>query len=218
MVTGRKSGARKTLNPLVYRKESDTNAVPEEVKGYLLPTSLLVGQDHYKFRVVLDDVTTAGKHFAEAFATGDDGKAFVPGEDLVVQAIAYDNTRLTNVGKSETRIVSSLFGSVSTRQGDATGAKLARVQNFRHLENLDKTISDVDLKSGNATNLGIEFAEQLSNLDWNTFHKRIYMIDNNITDEDYRTDATTKAKVDGADSVSVYQKGSMTAATTAGNY
>ncbi len=121
------------------------------------------------YTIILDDITTSGMHFANITegttptraVTG----AFIPGEDIQIQAVAYSKSELANIAYSATVSANSLF--------DSYGSGTVYVSNIRHLENLDK----------NATNtisgVGISFstAEQISNLDWNEFCTNISTIE-----------------------------------------
>ena len=134
---------------------------------------------HYqagKFYVVLDDITAADRHFSSIFASADNGKNFIAGEDLRIEAIAYDNTKLTNVASSGNKVTNSLFESVHNDSAVATN-QVARIGCVRHLENLDKTVSKLGkvIESSKTINnlsdstLRVAKAEQIADLDWNTF-------------------------------------------------
>lgn len=94
--------------------------------------------------VVLDDITTAGMHFAEIGSVN--GVAFIPGEDIVVRAVAYNTAQLTNIANSDEKTVNSLFEKADHADGSGeTSLPIkAYVNNIRHLENLSYAISNVD--------------------------------------------------------------------------
>ena len=123
-----------------------------------------------EYKIVLDDITTlgtttAGLHFADIAA--DTSESFIPGENITVEAVAYNNSELTNVAYSGKGRTNSLFADPSsydvTPSADLSAAELtkingtvvheddedssskpigiAAVANFRHLENLDKYVS-----------------------------------------------------------------------------
>ena len=75
-------------------------------------------------RVILDDITTTGSHFADLFA------GFKPGENIKIYAEVANNTVLTNIAKSVTVTTNSIFG-------DESDTGKADISNIRHLENLD---------------------------------------------------------------------------------
>ena len=133
------------------------------------------------FTVVLDDITTSGLHFSELLTkkpegTLDNGIAFVPGENIIIQAVAYSNTVLTSVAYSGEWTTNSLFGEVEedvvTNAGKTTKtAKSVHVSNIRHLANLNDSLSDVDY--GNGYFESAVSAVQTVDLDWDTFKKEI---------------------------------------------
>ena len=177
---------KKIETPLVKVENGDTlsvritnpNAGTADVQTTLIITGKTSGRkvsvpltmtslsDHVKydaaegaFTVILDDVTDAGGrgglHFSELFP--EDTTGLIPGEDIEVQAVAYNNSALTNIAYSAVETTNSLFGNP-----DGSGA--ARIGSIRHLENLDKEISKVDY-----SRLHISKAEQFSDLDWTKF-------------------------------------------------
>ena len=118
----------------------------------------VVSGDDTEFTLIIDDVTSQKLHFAYNNAAGDisdfAGKDFTIGEDITVYAVAYNNSVLTNIAQSVPQDFNSLFAS---RSGST-----AKIGCFRHLLNLDATVSGV------ATN-PVTTAEQIANLDWNSF-------------------------------------------------
>lgn len=120
------------------------------------------------YTVILDDVTTTGLHFAELFGT--DG--FIPGENLIVQATAFSNQVLTNVAYSGEKKTNSLFEDiVDPAEGAAPGTGMtARINNIRHLENLDKAVSNVN---ADGAKVEISAGLQTSDLDWKVFQDKI---------------------------------------------
>ena len=103
------------------------------------------------YTVTLDDITTAGLHFSEQFTD------LIPGEDIMVQAVAYNNEELTNIAYSATKTTSSLFADPDS-SGDA------RIGNIRHLENLSPGVSAMNYRE-----LEVAKARQVSDLDWESF-------------------------------------------------
>lgn len=125
------------------------------------------------FKVILDDITQSGFHFADLTAENT-GKNFIPGEDIIVEAVAYNNTKLTNVAYSGKKTTNSLFADITEQSvaenGTTTTDYTAIIENFRHLENLDKRISkfepDKCYKDKDGTAKTINKAEQIKDLLW----------------------------------------------------
>lgn len=125
------------------------------------------------YTVILDDITTSGMHFGEIDA--DTTEKFIPGEDIEIQAVAYSTEALTNIAYSAKSTTNSLFGSINS------GKDTAYIGNIRHLENLDKDVSNLDANDGTGENdkLKITHAEQVDNFSWETFQKEIINIETN---------------------------------------
>ena len=124
--------------------------------------------------VVLDDITEANMHFANL--TADEGN-FIRGENLIIEAIAFDNTRLTNIARSGRKTTNSLFADIEMRSNkDETDETIivtepvALVEYFRHLENLDETVSAFDgmiqREEGDPDAIRVTKVEQVKNLIW----------------------------------------------------
>ena len=121
------------------------------------------------YKVVLDDITespegkttTNGLHFANI--KSDTDTAFIPGQNISVQAVAYNTVWITNIASSDIEITNSLFESNSLEDGLLT----AKINNIRHLENLDKSIS------GLAGTYIPAKAVQTSDISWDTFKTNI---------------------------------------------
>ncbi len=117
----------------------------------------------YYYVVVLDSITSKEKHFYNQFCLG--VNEFIPGEDIEVQAVAYNNSELTNIAYSPKYTTNSLFAY--NEEGGA-----AHIAYIRHLENLDTTISKVnvsnrDLKHNVYENNEITVkAKQIKDLTW----------------------------------------------------
>ena len=115
-----------------------------------------------KYSVNLDDITKVGGHFYALFCTSAN---FIPGEDITIQAVAYNNDALTNVAYSSKRTTNSLFASIKTTK--TTNKQLnaeASITNIRHLENLDDNISNLKASQGK---INFTSAVQKSDLDIN---------------------------------------------------
>lgn len=124
------------------------------------------------FTVLLDDVTkpkdenSNGNHFSNLFQT--DG--LIPGENITVQAVAFNNKKLTNVAYSSSVKTNSLFGDLKTVTENSISTTTAVISNIRHLENLSNAISNINssyqLKVAGPK---ITRAEQTADLDWADF-------------------------------------------------
>nr|WP_297706955.1 prepilin-type N-terminal cleavage/methylation domain-containing protein [uncultured Butyrivibrio sp.] len=125
-----------------------------------------------KYTIILDDITTSGMHFANitegTSTTRAVTGAFIPGEDIQIQAVAYSSTELANIAYSATVSENSLFDFY-----DPSGTGTVYISNMRHLENLDKSTNNT------ISGVGITFqtAEQISNLDWEEFRTNISIIE-----------------------------------------
>ena len=137
----------------------------------IIPGPGEVGGVACDYAVILDDITTAGLHFADLVA---ENGTFQPGEDIVVQAIAFDNTAISNIAYSAEKTTNSLFDKVETGAADdGDGIMTATVSSIRHLENLDRRVSNVDDLSvttdTGTTTCQLRAAVQANDLDWNSF-------------------------------------------------
>lgn len=133
-----------------------------------------------KYTVTLDDITTPNMHFYDLFCDktkgypGSDlgdtkGHFFIPGENITIQAVAYNSSELTNVAYSSKRTTNSLFASAQTKFGKST----ASITNIRHLENLDPKLSNLNYGEkaapANAKQIDFETAVQPADLSWSEF-------------------------------------------------
>ncbi|MBQ9544899.1 MAG: type II secretion system protein [Clostridia bacterium] len=132
--------------------------------------------------IVLDDITQSGKHFADLFCTGTD--PLIPGEDITIQAVAYNNSELTNVAYSTKQTTNSLFA-----YNDSDKAS-AHVSYIRHLENLDRTVSSVNVTNSalkHVTSSEQVSALQTTDLTWNaSVYPRIYGASGQLTDAKFK--------------------------------
>ena len=110
--------------------------------------------------VTLDDITNPEGQFANIVA--DTTAKFIPGEDITVYAVAFSNQTLSNIAYSARITTNSIFGEL---QEDDDGNGTAIISNIRHLENLDKDVSNLD---GNDSDdlLNISSALQIDDLIW----------------------------------------------------
>ena len=121
------------------------------------------------YTIILDDVTNFGAdsyHFSALLSS--DG--FIEGEDITIQAVAYNNEELTNIGSTVKRKTNSLFDSLGTVGTD----NIVSIKNIRHLENLDTAISSFDY---NDPKLLIKKAQQIKDIDWLDFKQKIRAIE-----------------------------------------
>ena len=186
IVEGDQSGAKVAI-PLPLKTE--TNTVSDRVQND--PVNNVV-------TVILDDITKKSMHFSNLNDTSnytlfnylkDDSNnviPFIPGENIAIQAVAYSNSVLTSVAYSGAWITNSLFEEASQNTPDELNAAVindtvnmrtpgendplvtAKINKFRHLENLDATISCLDQNDDN-NKLDIKNAMQTADLDWNDF-------------------------------------------------
>ena len=114
---------------------------------------------------VLDDITQSGKHFADIVADTPEIQ-FIPGENLEIYAEAYyDDDTLSNVPQSAKQYTNSLFDY------NPNDTSTALISNIRHLENLDKQISNLDANDTSKL-LDITNAEQTMDLSWSDFMEK----------------------------------------------
>ncbi len=125
------------------------------------------------YKIVLDDITRQGTHFAEIFADGttDNGVNFIPGENITVSANVFAVDKLSNIVYSDSSVTTnSLFGGLTSGSQSsgttAAGASAAgtttagvntaaasvtetvTISSFRHLENLSPRVSHVMRMTG----------------------------------------------------------------------
>ena len=150
IVTGNTSQKEKTF---ILRKGSETSLS--------LPSQVTYDGTTHVYTVILDDITTQGRHFKNLM----DG--FIPGEDITVQAVAFSNSVLTNIEYSAEKTANSLFASV---EASTSGGVIdtAFISNIRHLENLGDNLSAVQYSDTN-NKLAITNAKQTTDLNWADF-------------------------------------------------
>ena len=135
----------------------------EEIVNLTLSDS--VGGSGSSFEVILDDVTTPGKHFSEQFAN------LFPGENITIQAVCYGVGVISNYAVSSTETTNSLFGyengaRTAVSGADGSNTATAEIYNIRHLENLDPQISGL-------SNITVTAANQENDLSWPEFKTAI---------------------------------------------
>ena len=98
------------------------------------------------FDVTLDDITGDGKYrFSQLIHEGRFkpdivGSDFIPGENIIISAIASSTTALATAKESAKYTVSSLFDDVNETT-NSTGDTRIYIKNLRHLENLGANVS-----------------------------------------------------------------------------
>ena len=136
-------------------------------------TESTAGTSQNVFTVILDDITSPGKHFAELF------EDFVPGENISIQAIAYSNDALSNIAYSGEKKTNSLFADLAEETSlvgaETVSKRTAAISNIRHLENLDVGISKASYEELNITK-----AKQTTDLNWEDFKEKIGDNDNTV--------------------------------------
>lgn len=115
--------------------------------------------------ITLDDIS-GNEHFYTKFCTIEDlskpENVLIPGEDIEIQAIAYNNKELTNIAYSEKKVTSSLFAtSVEKTAEDGEQFRVAKIEYMRHLENLCAAVSNFSADSSK-----IKEAEQVRDLSY----------------------------------------------------
>ncbi len=156
-------------------------------------------------KVILDDVTTQNQHFSQIASFTDfdhdpvKGADFIPGEDIRVYAIAYNNGSISTIARSTVKTTNSLFADlvgVDAVAGSGEGVTRTNgytevsIGSMRHLANLydansgmfyvkDST-SDKYVFKPDAVVEGSSMikAVQIDDLDWNTFLTNVKKIQN----------------------------------------
>ena len=135
------------------------------VKTFTISTAEIAAQERLSgtpanCTVTLDDVTATSLHFCKLIA---DTGTFIPGEFVTVQAVALNTQQLTNVAYSAEQTANSLFGDATEITDTTPLFSKAEVSNFRHLENLDSSVSGVN---NAAASVQFNAAEQTTDLTW----------------------------------------------------
>ncbi len=192
ILTGETSKNQVAIPVFVGAGTGDAGNVP--ISGPTTDSSVFNGTSYCT--VTLDDITVQGKHFAELFAT------LAPGENITVQAVAFNNSALSNIAYSAEKKTNSLYADL-----DAAGTT-ASIANIRHLENLDSSLSKlgtaVQNTAGADRSITLTSAVQTTDLDWKEF-------DSIITGTALSTDPYTY-------SVQVYSVSGTSAHTSEGCY
>lgn len=140
VITGEQSGT--TARRLLTRDAED---------GYASGTGA--------FDVTLDDITGDGKYrFSQLIPEGRftpvvAGSNFIPGENIIISAVASSTTAFATPKESAKYTVSSLFDDVNETT-NSTGDTKIYIKNLRHLENLGVNVSGFTAALRNGTTSG----------------------------------------------------------------
>ena len=119
IVEGETSGAHKTLTLV---KNGNVQALSNALGGST--------DGGATFHVFLDDITVDGGHFIDNFGPLEDGEGgFIAGENITIRAVAYSNTKLTNIARSSKVRRNSLFASLATASGSSGAVGTASANN-----------------------------------------------------------------------------------------
>lgn len=177
IITGASSGAKAAF--LLTDSTNSDDRVNEN--------TIDVPEDRSEYVVTLDDISVhnvkdRGWHFADLNVVSLRGPSpylevtgtFTPGEDIVVVAVSYSNSALTNIAYSNEVTTNSLYADLNVTEEERmtdedTGDEVittpksvtAYISNMRHLENLDKGLSGWDVELTDAL--------QVEDLDWSDF-------------------------------------------------
>jgi len=191
IIEGKQSGAKQLIEIQKGTGFPDSNGWIENTDVVLddITRSGLTDSTHKRFSELFQQTQETGKDMF-----------FIPGEDLQIQLIAYSSTKIANIAQTDPQVVNSLFESIlsekrtadtpsekktySLPEGgtieisdaeinteDDTAPNTAYIGCIRHLENLDKAISNVDGHDGTNANdkLKIDKAIQVKNINWKDF-------------------------------------------------
>ncbi|MBQ6401264.1 MAG: type II secretion system protein [Firmicutes bacterium] len=177
IIKGKISGAERALpkDGIAVRGAGSTNHLLDKITGVTVDKS-------------------SDKHFASQFKAEANQKEFIPGEDLEIKAIAFSTKKLSNIAVSNIVVENSLFARVTDEKNGMSSEEsettysldgdtitidkksdgipdTAYISNIRHLENLDRQVSNIDAHDGRGDNnkLSIGTAIQTVDLNWNTF-------------------------------------------------
>lgn len=141
------------------------------------------------YTFVLDDVAS-NKKFKDISAKtnySSNGKNFIPGEDLKLEAVTFCTDAFSNIIYSPAVTENSLFDSIAdpedikTNKSYPSFAKVATISNIRHLENLDKSISSHGSPATTEKGINIIIAKQVENIDADSYDYIPVNLDNSNT-------------------------------------
>ena len=197
IMRGKLSGAERILT-MTKVTQSSANTGNEIDTGNGTDTGAITTSTTIKnYYIVLDDITDRDLHFSYQFKKhlNTDEDDYIPGEDVELYAVAYCNTKLSNIAESEVAETNTLFANVTDEinedlqggvedldkatytidgkkititQKDDNIPDTAYISTIRHLENLNKEVSNLDAYDTD-DKLNIIAAVQTNNLDWSSF-------------------------------------------------
>lgn len=209
IITGETSGAMKS-----YKLLSDSDVAAEAVD---VGVDDRIEKSGEKYKIVLDDITTKGMHFANIDADTD--KKFIPGENIKIQAVAYSLSSFTSIEYSAEKTTNSIFAD--NGKSGVSMIDTGYINNIRHLENLDYTVSNLNNKNDAdhmSLSLSIDKGVQTDNLYWSDdetatrdFVTGIKTLKGSSTDPAiYKYDATGNASTDAGYYLPVNMSGGLT--------
>ena len=135
---GSRSGVYLTL--IITGETSGTKvAVPLKAGESTSISDRMLGSSGGTYTVVLDDITHGDKWrfrklYDSTLAVSPTNGKMLPGENIIVEAVAFSNQELTNIAYSSGTTANSLYADI--RQ-DSPDCSVAQIGNLRHFENLD---------------------------------------------------------------------------------
>lgn len=154
VITGKESKAKFAVN---LRSQIDT------YKRRIGPFNV----DELKY--ILDDITSENKQFSNLALSGDKLGDLIAGEDIEIQVFACCKNKFSNIAYSDKLTENSLYESIADNSAGGDGSSYtALVSSFRHLENLDKEVSNTGYAAGtdNTKKINITAAKQTADLHW----------------------------------------------------
>lgn len=124
------------------------------------------------YTYVIDDISTEGMHFCQL--DSQNGKDFIAGEDLMVSAAAFNNTKLSTIARSEEKKTNSLYQSIAENakaEDNDPKSYTAFISRCRHLENLEEDVSNTGRKDGSSSgskDILLTAAAQTEDLEWSS--------------------------------------------------
>lgn len=168
VITGEQSNSKKEI-PLSFASQSEPNIYFDNLT--------------HKYTIILDDITKEPLHFTNLFTNeaGVSENDFIPGENLLIQAFAYNNAQLSNITYTAIQKTNSLFGNAKVEQSDDEleldpKKHTVSINNIRHLENLDPEVSGV----AQTSEWKLSSAIQTTDLDWKEFQKQVNKIEKEL--------------------------------------
>ena len=154
-------------------------------------TDRIQHDDHDIYIYTIDDITTRdsngkGLHFARLGQDTPD-KAFIAGEDIRIEAVAYSLTKLANIEFSNEATENSLYDSIAKPKdvdnnlSFSDSSRYAYISSIRHLENLEELVSNAGCKTTETAQSSTSYANksmtivkafQTADIDWESYTSR----------------------------------------------